>query len=115
MVDAVDRQMTLLGLIRKNDLVKNFKSSLYFLLRSLTFFLFNLLHFFDQVRKYSVAKTFKKKIDLGQTANSSYIKSFYVGMVPRLNNFLRTSFDTQGLGNIIRSPQRQQGNWPCFL
>src|SRR5213592_4914880 len=106
--------MTLFRLIRKNDLVKGFKSSLYFLLRSSIFFLFNFLHFFDQVRKYSIAETLKKKIGLGQAANPSYIKSFYVGMMPGLNNFLRTPFYIQCLRNIISSTQWQQSNWPCF-
>src|SRR6185295_3615777 len=98
MINAVDRQMTLLWLIRKNNVIKNFKSGLYFLLRGLCF---NLFHLFDQVGKHSVSKTFKKKVGSGQPTNSAYVKCFCMGMLPRLNNFLRAPFYVQRLGNII--------------
>src|ERR1044072_7905709 len=104
MVDAINRQMTLLWLIRKNDVIKNFKGRFYFPFRSWGLHLF---HFLDQVRKHSVSKTLKKKIGPGQTANSSYVKCFYIGVMPRLNNFFGTPFDTEGLGNIVGFAQRQ--------
>src|SRR6478672_103650 len=102
MVDAINRQMTLLWLIRKNDVIKNFKGRFYFQFRSLGL---NFFHFFDQVRKHSVSKALKKKISPGQAANSSYVKCLYMGVMPRLNNSFGTPFDIEGLGNIVSCAQ----------
>src|SRR5690349_19641719 len=80
MIGAIDRQVAFFGFIGKNDLIEHFKSGLYFLFRSLA--LFNLLHFFYQVRKHSVTKTLEKKFDFGKTANSAHVKCLYIRIMP---------------------------------